>query len=373
MKTAVLGDLHLGRSLYGIDLTPEIRKVMWQFLEFCLVNKVDEAVQLGDVFDCPTPSEVHRKLFVQWLNEFERAKIMVYVLTGNHDVMGRRGAISALESIRIMRWEYVRIVDRPLFSFGKLFLPFPSPAIYETRQEWLDEVLWVVDSIAWPTTVYSHLNIEEAKLGAQEWVYRGEDFVLPRGVYRERGVQAVLAGHIHKPQRVDNGRIHIVGAAERLRFDEAEEDRIFVLHDDNGERTIVRNPGLMLTTLKLDASGASYGGDPPSTAELIAAARFDASVDGCIVKVVPYIDDTSFVSWSEVESELYRSGARHVVLATPIKVRPLSERRLKRSLKERKLTHEDQAKAFLTSKVQDVRERRAIWKMYEKLKEKVER
>lgn len=367
LPTAVLGDLHLGRVLYGMDMTPEIRRIMWQFLSFCIQHGVSKAIQLGDVFDTPTPSEVHRKLLVQWLNEFERAKICLVVLTGNHDVMGRRGAVSALESIRVMnKWNYVRIVDRPLFEFGHLYLPFPSPAIWESDQEWMEEVLWVADSINWPTTIFCHLNIEGARMGAQEWAYRGEDKVLPPGVYRDKGVDAVFAGHIHKPQRIGKDKVYVVGAASRLRFDEADEDRIFALRTEDSLK-FVRVPGQVLRTIELDASGASYGGDPPSTDELKSSFSH-MDVKDALVKVAPVVDDTSFVSWREIESELYGMGAKHVAMAPPVRVR-VKEKRRRRKVGE-KLTHEGHAKSFLRNKVQDKGERRAIWKMYQELKER---
>ena len=135
MRIGIIGDTHLGRKLYGYDLTGAIRRVMYKFFEFCVNEQVDLAVHLGDMFDTITPTIAHQKLAVQWLNEFERAGIQLRVLTGNHEVSAGSKATTALDCIKAIPYKYVDVVKYPLAlspadSPELLFLPFPAPGSF---------------------------------------------------------------------------------------------------------------------------------------------------------------------------------------------------------------------------------------------------
>lgn len=361
---AVLGDLHLGRHLYGYDLTPHIRRTMYRFLRFCLAKGAGAVVQLGDVFDSSTPKEEHRKALVQWCNEFRGHPFNLFLMTGNHDVSSNKAAPSALETLRCLDLEHVTIVDRPMYIPGQvsgvdpgkalrlpmLFLPFPSPGIYQSFDEYLDEIPDEVDE---DTVVFSHLNVEGAKLGDQEFLYRGGDYYLPL-----LGL-TTIAGHIHKPQSVRGG-IEIVGAAQRLRFDESLGSRWFTLVDDRGVRRY-RTSALGLATLEIDVSGLSHGGSAISTEEAIAMID-DSDVGGKLIKLVPYVDDSSMVNWEDVRASLYAAGAAHVVMAPPVKMRREKEKR------RRKLVDPvEAATGFVRDRVKCDDDRKVLVKMFKQL------
>lgn len=384
MPLAICGDLHVGRLLYGYDLTPSIRQGMYEFLRFSQRRGVQVAVQLGDVFDRPRPALEHEKLVVQWCNEFERAGIRLYLLAGNHDAVARDGITSALEVVKAMRLKHVVVVDRPMVDSAPttltgatwdrtalMFLPFPSPSLYPDVDAWYADIQHAWDSIPprQMVLVFSHLNVEGADLGKQEWVYRGGEYDLPEVLTNSERVWCVVNGHIHK-QGLVHGKVHLVGAAQRLRFDEAQNPVGFGLieDDDLEEVRVIKQIAhrLRLHEETVDASAWGNGGAAPSTQEIVE--RLGNDWQRCFIKVQPIVDEHAAVDWSRVEAHLYRCGAQHVVVASPVLAR-----RKTREVKAEGAVGEPTkaAKFFLRTKIKDEAERREVYRRFLQIHAKV--
>jgi exonuclease SbcD len=370
MRTGLLGDLHLGKSLYGFDLSSYIKRAMWDFFEFCKRESVGMAVQLGDVFDRSTPSEEHRKIVAQWCNEFDRARIPLWIIVGNHDVSSRENAPSALQYLKASTSRSLWVVDRPMclvdgggISRDLLFLPFPSPGIYSDRKEFEEDIEQETAGTSGKLLVFSHLNIQGAKLGKQEFVYRGADYSIPD--YITRG--DIFAGHIHKPQNV--GCIEVLGAAERLRFDEVNQQRYFGLIecDDYNEeirfKKYARHNALNLVQLDIDVSGVGNTEVPTTNAIVY---RLPGSRDNSVIKIKPTVDKSSIVDWSEVRDWLYFRGAAHVIIDSPVNVD--STEKKKTYAKDPVIA----AKQFIKMRVEDKSDRRKLLNTFKRKLEEVQ-
>ena len=360
MRVAVIGDLHLGKTLYGFDLTPHVRQAMHEFFELCRTLKVGAAVCLGDVYDKPAPSVSLQKLVIQWANEFERACIDLHLLAGNHDVTSNAFAPTALESIRVAApFQHVHVIDRPTVvrDVGTM-LPFPSPGIYESHEHYVAAVnrLHHHEPFA-----FAHLNVSGAKLGEQEFVYRGADHALPEGPWR-----AVLNGHIHKPQRL--GAIWIVGAAERTSFSERNEPRHFVLLRQGRVVRYTRPTALRLVQVEPDVSGWAAGrGDVPTTEEV--AASIAPKARGALVKVSPFVDDRSVVDWPAVEERLLAAGALSVFVAPAVR---LQKAVAASSKSVAALDPAAAAARFIGARVHDKQERSRLLQTFKRLQREVD-
>jgi hypothetical protein len=335
------------------------------------------AVQLGDVFDKPRPRIELEKLVVQWVNEFERSGIPLYILTGNHDVIAKPGVRSALDLVKAMRTKFVRVVDRPMVlgrtkgdpgngGLTYFFLPFPSPSIYENQQQWLDEVRVEFATIQRNRTVvvFAHLNVPGANLGEQEWIYRGGDYDIPEFIFDFPRV-SVYNGHIHKQQSLRKGQIQMIGAAQRLRFSERSNTTSFALI--SGSKLRLKDyPGIDMVQIDVDASGISHADTPPTTAEVVEQIGY---VKGAIVKIVPFVDAQTVCDWAEVEAACYRGGAFCVNVAPAVQIR-----KEKKQPKKRKAVVEPQeaAKAFIIDKLSDKGERKAVYRKFKKLQRTAE-
>lgn len=357
---AVIGDTHLGRSLYGFDLTSYIRKAMYEFFDLCVEKKTVCAIHLGDLFDRPAPTVEQEKMALQWCNEFERAGITLYILVGNHDATSKVRAPSALESIRVAPFRCVRVVDRPLrMDDHHLLLPFPAAGIYASQAEYEKDIRFHDDDV-----VFSHLNIEGAKVGDEGTTYRAADHNLPPWIQEQASL--VVSGHIHRPQRIK--RVVIVGAAERLRFDERDQERQFVLVHEQEQRVHVLRAPLELLQVEIDTTVWGTGGNPPSTEGVVRRVLRDNPA-GKVVKIVPIVDERSCVDWPAVEGAVYDAGALRVFLAPQIRVHKAPK---KQSIEEAVTDPRKAAIKFIRERIEDKHERVALVRMFEQMQKEID-
>lgn len=365
----VLGDLHLGRSLYTRDLSPYIRESMYRFYKACIHYKVNCAIQLGDVFDRSTPSEVHRKQVAQWFNEFERSKIPLYVLVGNHDATNDPTTGSALATFKASRWKYVRIIDRPItINLPKqrqlaTFLPFPSPGIYRSFDAYLKDVeddlinCSLQDYYGY-RYIFTHLMIEGAKYGKQDFIYRGSDYAVPDYLVKDIGAK-IIAGHIHKAQSVGSN-IEIVGSAQRLRYDECNDVKYFLFVDGESYNCVF-NPAVRLVEIHLDVG---IDRDIKDTTDALAYLQGD--VKQRHIKITSVVDESASIDWQAIENDLYARGAVNVHIDPP-------EKRHRKISSKRILITKDNvsiAKAFIKKHIDDPKDRNAAYAYFKRLYER---
>ena len=325
-KAATLGDLHLGRSLHGYDLTPHTRRIMYQFARRS-IGRVDYAVQLGDVFDSPRPATGLEKIVVQWCNEFERSKTPLYLMTGNHDVISKPGHVSALDPIKAIPYRYVHVIDRPtVIRFGGhtgLFLPFPSTGTYETPEAWEKGVLDALKRAEFASlaqvVVYTHLDIAGASWGDQDLVFRAGEFAVPLVVLESSRVRVLIGGHVHKPQR--RGRVWILGAAQRLRIDESGMDRFLLQHTDGRKIRRLELPAVTMLDVSINAAidselDVSCDIEAQDQQQLLDAFPW-AAADQAIVRISAWTNARTVIDWGVLERRLYDAGAIFVYPIVP--------------------------------------------------------
>lgn len=314
---AVLGDNHIGRTLQKYDMSIHTTNVLHQFTDMCAGMDVDFSVLLGDVFDKPTPKLEHQIQFIEWL-QFHAANVAyTYILIGNHETHPYRFNYghSALGIIEVMNIPNVKIVSRPLYEDGYLFLPFPSPAIYANQEEYdfdVQEQITSDHALLQSTDfcderevicAFTHLNIVGAKVNDTAWEYRG-------GEYCYNLPYKAIAGHIHKQQVCDN--VFVLGAAGRLRFSEK---------DNPADMLVVVGDNLHLRPIDFPLMLEIEDATQETTEEVCAhldAYLSDAHIDPSDYIVKVHCKESS-VDWSAVKAHLLNVGVLHVML-TPIEV-----------------------------------------------------
>lgn len=369
MKVAVIGDTHLGRTLYGYDLTPSIRATLYSFFRFCQEHEVKTAVHLGDLFDTPRPSLAMEKLAIQWCNEFERAGIKLHLLVGNHDVVSK-GVFSALSPLKAIDYQHVRVHETPCVTGGLVFLPFPSPAIYESHSGWLGEIDGIMKADLGNCIVFAHLNVEGATMGEQDWVYRGGDYSLPTYVPHEDSVALVVSGHIHKHQW-GSGRHLMLGASQKLRFNEREDPPcVFALLNDpegkDGVELYDTGTQVELVQWELDASAWGCGGEAPNESELLHELP---DVEGTLVKLQPFVDEHTSIDWGRIEAALYENGAEFVKVLSPVFVKRKEKQKPKATVVGEPLKA---AAFFIKARIKEHDERKAVMRAFRRLQEDVD-
>ncbi len=360
---AVIGDTHLGRSLYGLDLTPYIRRAMYEFLDLCIAKDIGFAIHLGDLFDRSAPTVEQIKTSLQWCNEFERRRINLCILVGNHDATNKPMAPSAIEPTRIAPFDYVQVIDRPMsLRWGGCPLalcPFPSPGIYGSPVDYVTELEGTVKPGA---VTFTHLHVDGATVGEEAIVCRAQDHVLPRSIVNRASL--IVGGHVHKPQAVGR-KIALVGAVERLRFDERHDPRYFLTIDTDTRKLThyVRGDALKLLQVTIDATvetSLPRGNGPLTTAHAIQL-LLEKEPKGCVVKLLPYVDHQTCVDWHAVEDALYKAGALRVFTSPDVKAERVRKAGPLLALQD----HRAAAKKFIWSRVRDKVERSELLKMFD--------
>jgi DNA repair exonuclease SbcCD nuclease subunit len=244
-------------------------------------------------------------------------------------------------------------------------LPFPSPGLHEDEEQWLSEVKSAQDDLTRGAIAFSHLNVPGVDVGEQEWVYRGEAFVVPDCVIDDPRIRLVFNGHVHKPQRV--GKVRMPGAAERLNFGERNEERHAYIVNAEAMPATYHAPKLLnasrLVQFDVDVSAWSHGGHAPNTDEAIATVG-GSGVDGALVKLQPLVDDQTVVDWKAIEAHLYKRGALHVAMSPPIRVEPEREKKEQATATEPPL---DSAKRFIRERIRQKDERVTLLRMFKRM------
>ncbi len=85
MKFMHLGDLHLGKSLNQMNLIDDQTYMLEELVRIAKDQAVDAVLIAGDVYDKKIPSEEAVSLFDDFLCRLSDEKIVVFVISGNHD------------------------------------------------------------------------------------------------------------------------------------------------------------------------------------------------------------------------------------------------------------------------------------------------
>jgi exonuclease SbcD len=109
--------------------------------------------------------------------------------------------------------------------------------IHEALEERLSNVIqkWLEEKVDpdLPTILTAHASIQGATFGAERSVMLGKDLVLPGSLVRDKRLDYVALGHIHKPQNLNpKGEMPPIiypGSIERVDFGEAGDQKYFVI------------------------------------------------------------------------------------------------------------------------------------------------
>ena len=96
MKLLHTADWHAGRTLHGVDRTPEIREVLREIADIALSEAVDLIIVAGDVFDSKNPGADATSAVYEFFLKTGAAGVPSVVIAGNHDSPSRLDASSDL-------------------------------------------------------------------------------------------------------------------------------------------------------------------------------------------------------------------------------------------------------------------------------------
>jgi len=203
------------------------------------------------------------------------------VLEGNHDHRGKSEKGSALDPFREISLPHVRFVSgSPVYPsnlqvLGQRFLAIPHVSTEVLDRE-MSGILEDLNKATAPVIGLCHLEIAGATMGVESYMIRHRPGVLPLELICHPKIAFWLAGHIHKPQILVDGRVVVVGSLIQHDFGEAGEEKRFVTIQGNPPsiRQTHRVPGPCLKKLELDFTDPSQEAQTREAHHLLTSGQF---------------------------------------------------------------------------------------------------
>ncbi|HEY3473999.1 MAG TPA: exonuclease SbcCD subunit D [Anaerolineales bacterium] len=269
MKLLHFADAHIDMANYGRH-DPEtglplrvldFLKSLDTIVDAAISEKVDMVIFAGDAYKDRSPAPTFQREWGKRIIRLSRAKIPTLLLVGNHDLSPATGRAHAIQEFDTLEVPYVRVLQKPDFLKPEHLWDLPVQVIampwvsrsglmasievsgtdpkevfskIESRISELVEA-WVEEADkSLPLIFTAHASVEGAMFGAERMVMLGADLVLPTSLVKDRRLDYVALGHIHKPQNLNEGYhppVIYPGSIERVDFGEAMDDKFYVIAD----------------------------------------------------------------------------------------------------------------------------------------------
>ncbi len=239
MKILHSSDLHIGKKLNGFSMIEEQIFVLNEILRIAKTQEVDAVILAGDIYDKSIPSTDAIEIFDEFLVEFSKTGIALFIISGNHDSPERLGFGNRLfydKNIFIVNTIEKSLEPFSLFDdFGEVrfyLLPFLKPIhiknlFLEDCKSFDDALKFMVDKMAVDSSVRNVLvthqfvtgavrtESEEVNVGGLDNV-KAENFDI---------FDYVALGHIHCEQEIHSEFIRYSGSPLKYSFSEVSDKK----------------------------------------------------------------------------------------------------------------------------------------------------
>ena len=238
-----------------------------QIVDRAIEEAVDLVVFAGDAYKDRNPQPTYQREWGKRIMRLSQAGIPTVLLVGNHDVARASNRAHTLHEFRTLAVPYVHVGDRIELLGPKelgipvqvLTLPWVSRSTLMTRQDTagltVQQVLEKIENLITsavqnllaqadpdlPLILTAHASVQGAKYGSERTVMLGHEVVFSHSLMRNKRIDYVALGHIHKHQDLNpdsHPPVIYPGSIERIDFGEAREQKGYVLADvKRGETT----------------------------------------------------------------------------------------------------------------------------------------
>lgn len=220
-KITFIADLHLKNwndnefTSDGISLKlQEILNVFKDVCDYSIKHNIKHVIIGGDIND--TKSVVNARSFVLFQRILmDYTDLEFFIIPGNHDTTGRDSDDWGVQLFSGI--SNVHVFTKPTILFDDiLMMPWSSKGMLDNIKKYKKQKVFI-----------GHLGLNEANLSS--------------GISLRNNISAkdfkkfdlVLLGHYHKPQSLRNDSIFYVGSPIPMRRDEANEEKRFLVIDEN--------------------------------------------------------------------------------------------------------------------------------------------
>jgi len=232
-------------------------------------EKVDLVIFAGDTYKDRSPAPTYQREWERRIQRLSKAEIPTLLLVGNHDLSPATGRAHALQEFNTLQIPHIHVLDKPqLLTAEELGLPLQvialpwvsrsgmmaysqmsgeeSEKIYEKLEDLLtifvEQSFEKVDE-SLPVILTAHASVQGAKYGAERMVMLGNDLVLSGSLVKDKRLDYVALGHIHKAQNLNEDAhppVIYPGSIERVDFGEAQDAKFFVTAEVTRGKTKVK-------------------------------------------------------------------------------------------------------------------------------------
>ncbi|GAB4417081.1 MAG: exonuclease SbcCD subunit D [Anaerolineales bacterium] len=322
MKLLHFADAHIDMANYGRH-DPEtglpmrvldFLKSLDTIVDTAISEKVDMVIFAGDAYKDRSPAPTFQREWGRRIIRLSQAGIPTFLLVGNHDMSPAAGRAHAVQEFDTLAIPNVRVLQKPGFlSSDELGLPVQLIAIPYISRSGLMAALEIsgVDKSeiynqieqrlsdltnGWlekadpkiPTILTAHASVQGATYGAERMVMLGSDLVLPTSLVKDKRLDYVALGHIHKSQNLNEDAhppVIYPGSIERVDFGEAKDDKFFVIAEVEKGKAQVTWKKLENVRAFIDRRAGLESGENV-TETLLAALPDPEAMDGAIVRLV---------------------------------------------------------------------------------------
>ena len=254
--------------------------------EDAVKREVDLFVFAGDMAKTRNPSPTAYRAFKAGLDLLAIAGIPALLVTGNHDLPAAPGKASAME---ILAGGVVHVSSRPELIPGDRWqlatLPSVSRSTLLAKDEYKDLTREQINDLmarklieiarglraqmtddGIPRILVAHHSVSGASTSTDMMTTFFDEPVLPLHDLTAMGFDAIMLGHIHKPQELGDGAVY-PGSPERIDFGEEKDEKAYCLwtFDDandppgwsGGSFECIPVPARRFVTLPLEHGGIS--------------------------------------------------------------------------------------------------------------------
>lgn len=257
-------DLHLGVENYGrLDPRTGLSTRLGDFLraldtlvEYALENDIHLVLFAGDAYKGRKPSPTLQREFAKRIRQLAEAKILVFLLVGNHDMPRAASRATSVEIFDTLAIRNVWVRDLPGTEIIEtkggpvqvVALPWVNRGWLLSQEEHVGKNLLEIDFLIaekWeriveneiahldqkiPALLVAHGTVFGALYGSERSVILGQEMVIPRSAVTDPVFDYVALGHIHKHQVLnENPPVVYAGSMERVDFGEEGEEKGFVV------------------------------------------------------------------------------------------------------------------------------------------------
>jgi len=242
-----------------------------QIVNAAVSEKVDLVIFAGDAYRDRTPAPTYQREWGKRIMRLSKAGIQTILVVGNHDVSPAAGRAHTLQEFDTLQVPHIHVISKPCLLGPEDLNGLPIQVIGipwlnrsglaavfantdfaadEINDQLESQITRIIEEFfekldpALPAVLTSHISVQGASYGNERSVMLGKDLVLTASLVKDKRLDYVALGHIHKAQNLNPDEqppVIYPGSIERVDFGEIKDEKTFVIAEiEKGKPTKLR-------------------------------------------------------------------------------------------------------------------------------------